>query len=127
MVMSCSSRELLVTMALLSGARFVKDNRILPRGFDKASASADIAVRGGAVDDPAFVGGSDRVRYTIDLRNATGPFRVEAGLAYQPIGYRWAKNLGRHEASEIARFVGYYDAMAKASSVVVARDTFVVR
>lgn len=116
-----------LTTALLSGARFVKDNRILPRGFDKTSASADIAVRGTALDDPAFVGGSDRVRYTIDLRNATGPFKVEAALSYQPISYRWARNLGRHQASEIQRFVGYYDAMAKASSVVVARDSSVVR
>ncbi len=116
-----------VTTALLSGARFVKDNRILPRGFAKGSASADIAVRGDAADDPAFFGGSARVRYVVDLRGATGPFRVEAALAYQPISYRWARNLGKHQAPEITRFMGYYDAMAKTSSVVIALDSAMVR
>ena len=34
-----------VTTGLLKGVRFVKDNRLLPRGFDKAAAPADIAVQ----------------------------------------------------------------------------------
>ena len=40
-----------MTTGLLKGLRFVKDNRLLPRGFDKASADADIAVRGDAAAD----------------------------------------------------------------------------
>jgi len=36
-----------VTTGLLNGLRFIKENRIPPEGFDKATASADIAVRSG--------------------------------------------------------------------------------
>ena len=55
--------------------RYAKDSRILPRGFDKRTASRDIAVVGDAASDPAFVGGSHRTRYNLDVtRAASGPF-----------------------------------------------------
>jgi hypothetical protein len=116
-----------VTTGLLSGVRYIKDNRVLPRGFDKGTASPDIAVIGDAASDPAFVGGTDRVRYTIDVSRSQGPFRVEAELWYQPIGFRWAHNLTLQPAPETDRFVAYYDAMAAASGIVLARDSAVVR
>ena len=47
-----------VTTALLSATHYIKDNRILPTGFDKQTASADIAVQGKAADDPDFTAGS---------------------------------------------------------------------
>ena len=40
-----------VTTGLLTGVRYVKDNRLLPRGFDKATHEWDIAVYGAAADD----------------------------------------------------------------------------
>jgi len=40
-------------------------------------------------------------------RDAQGPFHVEAELWYQPIGFRWAHNLGAYEAPEPGRFVHY--------------------
>ena len=79
-----------VTTGLLRAVRYLKDNRLLPRGFDKRTAEPDVAVHGDAMDDPDFVGAGDRVRYSVDLANARGPFVVEAELLYQPIGYRWA-------------------------------------
>ena len=111
-----------VTTGLLTGVRYLKDNRLLPRGFDKRTAEADVAVHGSALDDPDFTGGSDRVRYSAALAGAQGPFVVEAELLYQPIGYRWANNLksyGSH--AEPRRFTGYFDAMASASATVLAR------
>jgi len=54
---------------------------------------------------------------------SAGRFSVEAELRYQPIGYRWAHNLERYDAPEPKRFVGYYDSMSAASSVVIARST----
>ncbi len=110
-----------VTTGLLSSVRYLKDNRLLPRGFDKKTAEADIAVAGNALEDPDFRGGADRVRYSMDLGPAQGPFRIEAELCYQPIGYRWAMNLKGYNAEEPLRFIGYYEAAAGSSMVVLAR------
>jgi hypothetical protein len=111
------------TTGLLNGVGYVKDNRLLPRGFDKRTAEPDIAVHGGAADDPDFIGASDRVRYSVAVADAQGPFVVEAELLYQPIGFRWAKNLKGYNASEPRRFTDYYDAMAPASAATLARAT----
>ena len=95
-----------VTTGLLRGVSYVKDNRILPRGFDKATASDDVAVRGGAKDDPDFVAGSDRIRYRITLaENTTSALSIDVALLYQSIGYRWAENLRAYDARETQRFV----------------------
>ncbi len=109
-----------VTTGLLTAVRFLKDNRLLPRGFDKATAEDDIAVEGRAAKDADFLGGSDRVRYAVDVAGAQGPFRVQAELWYQPIAYRWAQNLGPYDASETNRFVAFYDSMSDVSSVILA-------
>ncbi|MCU0257369.1 MAG: hypothetical protein MUF60_11585 [Vicinamibacterales bacterium] len=110
-----------VTTGLLWGVRYVKDNRLLPRGFDKATAPADVAVHGEALADADFAAGGDRVRYAVQVPETGGPFRLEAELRYQSIGYRWAENLRAFDAPEPARFVKYYEAMAPVSSVVLAR------
>ncbi|HET9011543.1 MAG TPA: hypothetical protein VFN38_06980, partial [Gemmatimonadaceae bacterium] len=112
---------------LLQGVRFVKDNRLLPRGFDKAAAGADIAVRGEAAADPDFSGGGDRVRYAIDVGNRAGPFTVTVELLYQPIAYRWAQNLKTYQGDEPRRFVAYYDALADESATTVAQATAQIR
>jgi hypothetical protein len=112
-----------VTTGLLSAVRFVKDNRMLPAGFDKGSAPPDIAVRGEAADDGDFASGDDQVRLSVDLRGAKGPLQLHAELVFQPIAFRWARNLAARPALETTRFVSYYDAMARSSSVVVARDS----
>jgi hypothetical protein len=116
-----------VTTGLLTGLSYVKDNRVLPRGFDKTTADPDVAVHGDAASDPAFVGGSDRTRYAIDVSRARGPFRVNVELWYQPIGYRWAQNLRLRPAPETDRFVAYYESMANVSGIVLARDSVTVR
>lgn len=116
-----------VTTGLLNATQFVKDNRVLPRGFDKATAIADIAVQGAATADADFTGDGDRVRYAVPVDAAAGPFRIDVALRYQPIGFRWADNLRSYDAAEPRRFTAYYDAMAAASSAVLARATAVAR
>ncbi len=109
------------TTGLLHAVGYAKDNRVLPVGFDKRTAPADIAVFGDAADDPSFTGGEDRVRYSVWVGNAQGPLRVEAELWYQPVGFRWAHNLLKYNAMEPQRFVRYYDAQASNNAVVLAR------
>lgn len=109
-----------VTTGLAAAVGYLKDNRLLPAGFDKQSANKDIAVVGDAADDPNFTDAGDSVHYLITLANARGPFRIEAELWYQPIGFRWAHNLAAYDAPETKRMVGYYDSMPSATAVVLA-------
>lgn len=115
-----------VTTGLLFGARYVKDNRLLPAGFDKRTASEDVAVRGNAAADDDFTGGEDRVRYAVELGTASGEVSVEVELVYQTIAYRWARNLARHDAPEISRFLRYYESTAVESPTVLSTDRAVL-
>jgi hypothetical protein len=116
-----------VTTGLLRATAFVKDNRLLPRGFDARTATPDIAVRGAARDDGDFTGEGDRVRYSVNVADAPAPFQIDVELQYQPIGFRWADNLRGYNAAEPQRFVGYYDGMAAGSSTVLARHRTIAR
>jgi hypothetical protein len=111
-----------VTTGLLTAVRYAKDNRLLPRGFDKAAAGDDYAVHGDAKDDPDFQGGGDRIVYRPRLpAGAAGPFRIDVDLLYQPIAFRWAHNLDAYRAApEPARFVRYYEAMSTGSATTLA-------
>lgn len=108
-----------VTTALLSASQYLKDNRILPAGFDKAAAPPEIAVHGEASTDPAFTAGSATTRYTIPL-SASGPLRIAAELLYQPIGFRWAHNFDPIHAPEPQRFSSYYQQSAQNSAHLLA-------
>ncbi|MCU1311649.1 MAG: hypothetical protein JWO20_2774 [Candidatus Angelobacter sp.] len=109
-----------VTTGLLSAVGYLKDNRILPTGFNKQTAENDIAVIGDAAEDPDFNDKGSLVRYSVPTV-AAGPFHIEAELWYQPIGFRWAHNLGPYNAAEPQRFVGYYKSMSSATAVVLAK------
>jgi hypothetical protein len=110
------------TTGLLTAVRFIKDNRLLPQGFDKRSVDRQIAPQGEAVNDNDFLGGGDKIRYSITLGNAQGPFQVEAELWFQPISYRWANNLKSYKAMEPERFTRYYDAMSSGSALMLVRS-----
>lgn len=115
-----------VTTGLLSGVRYTKDNRLLPEGFDKKTAHDDIAVRGAAVEDTDFNDKGDIVSYSVAIDKSQAPYSVEVILRYQPIAYRWAKNLSAYEAMETERFVGYYDQTAQESAATLAQEQMIV-
>ena len=110
-----------VTTGLLNAVGYLKDNRILPSGFDKATAGKDIAVIGNAHDDPNFNDKGSTIRYAVDTGGAEGPFTIEVELWYQPVGFRWAHNLAPYKAAEPQRFVGYYEAASRESAVLLAK------
>jgi hypothetical protein len=110
-----------VTTGLLHAVGYLKDNRLLPHGFDKGTAEKDIAVTGDAADDPGFTDSGSSVRYVVSTGKAPGPFTVEAELWFQPIGFRWAHNLAPYKAEEPQRMVRYYEEAARRSAVVLAR------
>jgi hypothetical protein len=110
-----------VTTGLLSAVGYLKDNRILPTGFDKKTAEPEIAVTGEAASDPNFTDKGSLTRYRIQTGDALGPFHVEAELWYQPIGFRWAHNLESYKAAEPQRFVHYYESAARHSAIRIVK------
>jgi len=109
-----------VTYTLLRAARYLKDNRLLPRGFDKAVASDDIGVYGKAVEDDTFTGGSDKITYKVKTQNRPGPFAVQAELLYTAISYNFMDDLSRDDQLSKVRRFGRYYAQADKTPVVVA-------
>ena len=114
------------TTGLLRAVGYLKDNRLLPRGFDKSNADPRIAVIGSADQDADFGDSGDLVRYAIDVNEAAGPFHIDAELRFQVIGFRWAENLREYKSAETNRFLGYYESMAASSSEVLAAGSQVV-
>jgi hypothetical protein len=114
-----------VTTGLLYGVRYIKDNRLLPQGFDKASVGNDIAVTGDALADRDFMAGGDRIRYRLEVSSGA-ELSVSAELLYQSIGYRWAENLASYASAETDRFVGYYRETIEDSAVRLAADSVTI-
>ncbi len=111
-----------VTTVLLSASAYVKDNRLLPTGFDKTAASNDIAPQGDALADNDFVGGADTVTYRIDTGYAEGPFTVEAELLYQSISFRWAQNVSAYDTEQAQTFSAYYNTLPNLPVLVAAQS-----
>jgi len=112
-----------VTTVLLSGLRYIKDNRILPDGFDKETAPKDCAVYGSALQDSNFKASNDLITYQIPISQENGPFLVQVKLMYQPIGYRWAHNLKEQPSDEAERFMSYYRSLSKSSARILAQQS----
>jgi hypothetical protein len=115
------------TTTLLRAAKYLKDNRILPVGFDKEKAPPEIQVWGEAKQDANFVSGGDITRYEVATGDAKGPFTVETELLYQPINYRWVanlENLHREQPNKEAEdFLRYYKDTPNRPAVIAAATT----
>lgn len=116
-----------ITTVLLSAVRYIKDNRLLPKGFEKRTAEEDIAVSGKAADDSDFTGGEDSISYSVSIKESEGPFHVKVELWYQPIAFRWAQNLKQQKAGEIDRFVSYYNEFSSVSGIILASEKIEVK
>lgn len=118
-VMANSDNE--VTFTLLRAARYLKDNRLLPRGFDKQTAGADIAVYGSALQDKDFAGGSDLVAYAIPLSGETGVLQVHVELLFSPLSHAFVEDLRKDDNLQpVKRFTGYYDRADKTPVAIAA-------
>jgi hypothetical protein len=97
-----------VTYTLLRAAKYLKDNRLLPAGADKAKLPAEVAVYGEAASDANFQGGGDLVTYLVDVEEAIGPFTLSAELLYEPLSYQFVQDLLTDNTPLTDRFGGYY-------------------
>ncbi len=100
-----------VTTDLLRSAGYLKDNRLLPSGYDKRTAAEDIAVYGLASEDENFQANGDKFQYAIDVTGFEVPFSVNVQLLYQAIGFRWAQNIAQPDSVEAKRFGSYYQSI----------------
>ncbi len=109
-----------LTHTLLRAAVYAKDNRLLPTGYDKLTAPADLAVCGEAGQDEDFIAGGDTVTYTLSLGKARRPLTVGVELLYQSVGYAFAEDLRPEGTPESTRFLEMYDRADKAAEVLAS-------
>lgn len=81
-----------LTYTFMQASRYLKDNRILPLGFNKSSAPANAQPYGKAVDDNDFVGGSDTVAYEVS-NLADDDYTISVTLHYQTASYGFMQDL----------------------------------
>lgn len=115
-----------VTYTLLRGMVYLKDNRLLPQGFNKATASSDIKVVGDALNDADFVGGSDDISYRISGLRGNN-YQVEAELLHQPIAYAFAQDLFTEVDAEVEDFKTMFNASNAKTSRIAASSFSVAR
>jgi hypothetical protein len=82
-----------ITYTLLEAGDFIKDNRLLPRGFRKDRADPIIAVKGSAANDEDFIDGSDSITYLVETSGFQPPYALKAELLFQTVSYRFMRNL----------------------------------
>ena len=115
-----------VTYTLLRAYSYAKENRLLPAGFDKSSASGDIAVYGRAVADENFIDGSDQVAYEINVAGANGRLSITVELLYQILSYPFVADLANTSTDLVNRFMDRYN-LADNVPVVLDRTQISVR
>jgi len=114
-----------VTFLLLRGEGRVKDNRLLPAGFDQAAALQAAIAPVGVNADLDFVGGGDEVHCRLGVSDAARPLTVEVEFLYQPLTPRWAAELFTSATPEALGFQVMYESADRtperigAASVVV--------
>ncbi|MCA9604479.1 MAG: hypothetical protein KC619_02720 [Myxococcales bacterium] len=96
------------TRSLLRAAGYLKDNRILPRGWDAGHADAAYTSPIGTAADASFGPGRDEVHYVVRLPE--GAALVRAELVYQAIPAPAVEHLFDRPTPATARF----DAMRRA-------------
>jgi hypothetical protein len=107
-----------VTFTLLRASQYLKDNRIVPEGFDPLNVPEDIRPVGFCLDDQDFGSGGDELTYRIDELTRSS-YRVTVELRHQAIGYPFVRDL--EEMSQdpvVSRFLGLYRAVQPGSDLI---------
>jgi len=114
------------TFTLLRAAEHLKDNRLLPKGWNPNHPDAEhTGVHGAASQDESFMDGEDTVSYEFVAPTIDGPYRIQADFLYQTLSPRFAAELFSHSTSEIEAFKRYYKASGSPSETMAAVDSIV--
>jgi len=102
-----------LTYRLMHAAGYLKDNRLLPAGMSPSEPDPDIRVVGIGTD-ANFIGGSDKVTYSVNTTGRSGPFKVSVELLYQSVPPRHVTALDPYAGnSKVSSFKGMYAAADK--------------
>lgn len=105
-----------VTTTLLEAAQYVKDNRLVPAGFQTSGPMTEVTGPVGAVErdgnfnraDNMEGTGEDIVSYRIVLNGAQPPFTVTATLLYQTVSPEFVADLTSDDTPAVDRFTKMY-------------------
>lgn len=111
---------------LLRGATYMKDNRLLPRGWNTVFADID-KVQPVGPHEANFAGGQDRVHYEVTIPDGSNATTIEVELLYQPLSTRFASELfaAGSDLLEVKSFKLYWE-MADKKPVTVSSMTFTI-
>lgn len=114
-----------VTHTLLRATHYLKDNRLLPSGFDKAMAPEDIKVAGLATSDGNFDAAGDLIEFRIPVP-AGGSYNILAELKYQPLAFGHLQDLFKSvKLKEVDEFKTMFDATALKTETIASATTVV--
>lgn len=117
-IMADASGE--VTHTLMQASRYIKDNRLLPAGFDKLGASDEVRPRGEAERDADFQASLDEIVYRIPVV-VPGEYAVTVSLKYQPLAFGHLQDLFLDDdLAEVARFRRQFDTVQLKSEVIAS-------
>jgi hypothetical protein len=108
-----------VTYTLLHAAGYVKDNRLLPIGFDSQNSPDAIAVQGLAAEDPDYQDGADYITYTVSANNTEGPYRARVELLFQSFSYQTIEDIYKIDTPEVTQFKSVF-AESDRSPIIIA-------
>lgn len=116
-----------VTHTLMRASHYLKDNRLLPTGFDKVSAPDDIKVAGLASNDSTFDAGGDQISYRVTVPEG-GSYTVFAELIYQPLAYGHLQDLfSSDHLPEVDQFKTMFNAASLKAETIATDSATVLR
>lgn len=94
------------TTAVTAMATSLKDNRLLPRGWEADGPDAERTRPKGVGDDPDFAGGGDRVSFRVPIPSGEeGRQRIQARLWFQTMPPTWLDDLDATRSAEESRLL----------------------
>ena len=115
-----------ITYTLLRGARYLKDNRLTPQGFNKLVVPSDVAVLGEAANDANFNQGSDDITYRFPVA-VSGELTISVALHYQTIAHGFLQDLYRDtQLEQVQAFKAMYDARSVKHELITSVQTTIV-
>ncbi|HPF12925.1 MAG TPA: multiheme c-type cytochrome, partial [Planctomycetota bacterium] len=113
------------TTHLTSMASRLKDNRLLPKGWQATGPHTEKTAPLGTEGDADFVAGGDTVQFSVTLPEGTPTgLRILAWLHYQTIPPAWVESMRSIEADECKDFVRMYDASDKTPETIGIGQAF---